>query len=70
LDCGLVWGFVEVNFYTATVEIPANTPEDKPVAVEVKVEGAVLKRISVLIPPGHCGLARLALARGFSADMF
>jgi len=53
-----------VNHYTVTVKIPENTPETSPVVEEVEVEGAVLTRLGVLIPPGHCGLARLALAYG------
>jgi len=35
-----------------------------PVSADLTVEGAMLSRLHVLIPPGHCGLARLAVFYG------
>jgi len=50
--------------YTLTLSIPANIPEDNPTVKEITVEGAILDALHVLIPPGHCALARLALFYG------
>jgi len=50
--------------YPLDLTVPPNTPEDSPVSAELTVEGAVFSRLHVLIPPGHCGLARLAVFYG------
>ena len=50
--------------YPLDLTVPPNTPEDSPVSAELTVEGAMLSRLHVLIPPGHCGLARLAVYYG------
>lgn len=50
--------------YVAELAIPANTPEDKPVETSLQIKGAVLTQIHFSIPPGHCGLARLAVYYG------
>jgi hypothetical protein len=44
--------------------IPANTPEHNAIESEIEVEGSIIKSISILIPPGHCALAHIALMYG------
>jgi len=50
--------------YTAKLTIPANTPRDSPVSVSVKLTKAVLVRISIRIPRGHCALTGLRIKYG------
>jgi hypothetical protein len=44
--------------------VPANTPKSDPVRQTLSLRSGVVARISVLIPPGHCGLAHLAIYEG------
>lgn len=50
--------------YFRKLTIPANTPENKPVGIDIEVEGEVLSEIAYLIPPGWCALAHFALFYG------
>jgi hypothetical protein len=50
--------------YTVDLAIPANTPKTSPVTQTVKLETGVLRKISVLIPPGHQCLAHVVLLDG------
>jgi len=53
-----------VAIYTAKLTIPANTPRDSPVSVSIELTRAVLTRISIRIPPGHCALTGLRISYG------
>jgi len=50
--------------YTVELEIPPKTPETNPIEKKLTLEGAILNRIHIFIPPGHQALARLALFYG------
>jgi hypothetical protein len=44
-----------MTLYVADVTIPANTPADNPVQVELEVEGDIVTRVSCHFPPGCRG---------------
>ena len=44
--------------------IPANTPKTSPYRLTVKVPAGVVKKVWVIIPPGHMGLAHLIIRHG------
>jgi len=48
--------------YTAKLTIPANTPRDRPVSVSIELTRAVLTRLSIRIPAGHCALTGLRIS--------
>jgi hypothetical protein len=48
----------------ADVDIPPNTPKSSPVRVQVPVPAGVIRKVWVLIPPGHMGLAHLVIRHG------
>jgi hypothetical protein len=50
--------------FFAVVEIPANTSMDRPISVDVLIEGDELRRIAYLIPPGWHALAGFAVYYG------
>jgi len=50
--------------YTAKLTVPAGTPRDSPVSVSVDLAKAVLTRILVRIPPGHCAVTGLRILYG------
>jgi len=50
--------------YTLALSIPANTAETAPVTKKITVERAIIDTLHVLIPSGHCALARLAMFYG------
>jgi len=50
--------------YTIKLTIPANTPRDAPVSTSVELARAVLTRISLRIPPGHCAVTGLRIKYG------
>jgi len=50
--------------YTIKLTIPANTSKDAPVSTSVKLARAVLTRISLRIPPGHCAVTGLRIKYG------
>lgn len=43
--------------YFADLVIPANTPAETPVSLELKIAAGVVKRVEVVIPDGVAGLA-------------
>jgi len=53
-----------MGVYEVSLTVPANTPEDAPVEKKLEIEGAILDKIHILIPPGHEALARLAIFYG------
>jgi len=54
--------------YFTKLKIPANTPVDKPVTADVKVEGEVLAELAYLIPPGWWALAHFAVFYGIKQN--
>jgi hypothetical protein len=44
--------------------IPANTPKESPVRMQVRVPAGVIRRVWVIIPPGHVGLAHMVIKHG------
>jgi hypothetical protein len=48
----------------ADINIPANTPKENPVRVQVKVPAGVIRKVWVLIPYGHKALAHLVIRHG------
>jgi len=53
-----------MNVYVLDFKIPANTPEDNPTTKTLEIEGVILERLRMLIPPGHVALARMAIFYG------
>jgi len=50
--------------YTVKLTIPPNTAKDSPVSTTVELAKAVLTRMSVRIPPGHCAVTGLRILYG------
>jgi hypothetical protein len=48
----------------ADINIPPNTPQTSPTRVNIKVPAGVIRRVWVLIPHGHVGLAHLIIRHG------
>jgi hypothetical protein len=48
----------------ADINIPANTPREDPVRVNVKVPAGIIRKVWVLIPYGHKALAHLIIRHG------
>ncbi len=46
------------------ITIPPATPQDSPVRVNVSVPAGVIRKVWVLIPPGHMSLAHLIIRHG------
>jgi predicted trehalose synthase len=44
--------------------IPQNTPQSSPTRIQVKVPAGVIRKVWVIIPPGHMGLAHLVIRHG------
>ena len=44
--------------------IPPNTPQSSPKRMQVKVPAGVIRKVWVVIPPGHMGLAHLIIRHG------
>ena len=44
--------------------IPPNTPQSSPSRIQVKVPAGVIRKVWVIIPPGHMGLAHLIIRHG------
>jgi hypothetical protein len=49
---------------TYDFKIPANTPKTAPKRDKIKVPAGVLRRIWILIPPGHRALAHMVIKHG------
>ena len=50
--------------YVADISIPPSTPKDDPVTVNVKLDSGILRKVWVIIPPGHAALAHLVIKWG------
>jgi hypothetical protein len=50
--------------YFITLTVPANTPFERAVSLDVVVEGDVLSEVAYLLPVGWCGIPRFAIFYG------
>jgi len=48
-------------FYRFTLVVPANTPEDDPVRLDVKLTHGIIHRVEIGFPPGLAGLVHVAI---------
>jgi len=48
----------------ADFTIPQNTPKESPHRLSVKVPAGVIRKVWIIIPPGHMGLAHMVIKHG------